>query len=341
MEVLTQQSAVAMEPLAPDRRSQAVGAARALVKPMVTLLLLLVATFALTTQVSPETVARINLPDSQRGTPENVAAYIAEHDLDGSIPSRFASYMSGLARLDLGTSQLSEVPVWDTISAPLARSLIVSVTAFGITVPLSVLLSLWLARRTQRPVGRFVDMAVIWLSAVPSFVIGVGLVYLFAILLGVLPANSSIGIAFGGPADKALAYVLPVIITVVVSVPYLVRIGRSIFIEVLAAPHTRSAVLRGLSTRVVLWKYSVPAALSVLAQFMFIVFVNILSGVIVVENITGLPGIGRLLVQSVVTGDAFVTMGGVLTLGIVVVAASMASELVSARLNPDLARRAA
>lgn len=314
---------------------------RQIVSAAGTMATLILVVFLLSASSSPEAIARANLADGARYDEADIQAYIDAHGLSGSLLSRFWPYLSDLLRFDFGRSQITDADVWSQIGPAMGRSLIVVVAAFVLAAPLSLVTSLWLARRADSARGRLGDVLIISLSAIPSFVIGVGIVYIVAIKARLLPVNSSIGVAFGDFPTQLKSYVLPILVTAFVVFPYAVKVGRSVFIEVLSSEHVRSTVMRGLARRRVVWGYAVPAALVVMTQFFFVIFVWMLTGVIVVENVTGFPGIGRLLVQSVTSGDTYMIRGGAILLGAIVIVASVVMDLVATTFNPTMNRRAA
>src|SRR5262249_44761013 len=140
------------------------------------------------------------------------------------------------------------------------------------------------------------------INAMPEFVIGIALLVVFTVLLNVFPPESS-GLAFGGLGSQVKAYALPVLTLVVVSVPYIARVTRAAAREALAAPYTRSAVLRGLGKRTVIWDHAMRSAAPAVVNAVAINAVYLIGGVIVVENLFSFPGLGQGLVQSISNSD--------------------------------------
>src|SRR5205814_1609818 len=130
------------------------------------------------------------------------------------------------------------------------RTLILSLAALLIALPISILIGVFQARR----VGSATDLALlvgsVLVAALPEFVVGIGLLFLFAVELGWLPVDSATALTFASSlGEQAKAYILPAATLILAMVPYIVRIARGSVREALGAPYTQAAVLRGLPRR--------------------------------------------------------------------------------------------
>jgi peptide/nickel transport system permease protein len=174
-------------------------------------------------------------------------------------------------------------------------------------------------------------------AALPEFVVGIALLYVFAVELGWLPVESATALTFPSSfADQAEAYVLPAATLVLAMVPHIARIARGSLHEALAAPYTQAAVLRGLPRRTVVWDHAMRNAGVPLVNAVAINIVYLLSGVIVVEWVFAFPGIGQGLVQATGTSDVFTVVAIAVLMGAMFIAVSLAADCVVAFLNPRL-----
>ena len=175
------------------------------------------------------------------------------------------------------------------------------------------------------------------LAALPEFVIGIALLYIFGIKLGWLPVDSSSALVFSsGFIQTAKAYVLPAATLVLAMVPYIARIARGSVRESLGMPYTQAAVLRGLPRSTVIWDHAFRNAAVPLVSAVSINIVYLLSSVIAVEWVFGFPGLGQGLVQATQTSDAFNVEAIAVLSGAVFIAVSIAADIAVAYLNPRL-----
>ena len=136
------------------------------------------------------------------------------------------------------------------------------------------------------------------MSAVPEFVIAIGVIVVFVANLRWFPVSSN-DVAEG----DLRALVLPVLTLTLGAAAYVFRHARVSVIETLGAPYVRTAVLNGFSPTRILWLHVMPNAAVVVVNAVALNAIALLSGVIVVESVFGYPGLGQLLVQAIVAND--------------------------------------
>ena len=300
---------------------------------LLTLLVISIVTFAATNYKSPEDIARQAL--GREAAKVQLDAYLKEHGLDRPIYERYASWLGDFVRGDFGTSVVTERPVREDITPRFKRTFLLSLVALAVALPVSVALGVFMARR----IGRWSDFTLligtVILAAMPEFVVGIGLLMLFAVQLGWLPVDSS-AISFGTPIEQAKAYVLPALTLVLAMVPHIARIARVSAREAFGAPFVQAAVLRGLSRRRVTWDHGMRNAAVPLVSAVAINIVYLLSGVIVVENVFAFPGIGQALVQAIGGGDVITVQAIAIVMGAMFIAISFAADLLAIYFNPRL-----
>lgn len=237
---------------------------------------------------------------------------------------------------DWGTSVITARPVQPELVARLGRTVLLAGLSFLVVVPLSIALGGYLAQRWGTRFDVAATSGLMMLSALPEFMVGVGAILVFSVLLGVLPPESGTAIAFGTPEAIAEAYLLPALTLVLVAAPFLVRLTRACAREGLTAAHTRAATLRGLGRRTVIWDYGMRAAAVPIVSATGLTLVHLLGGTIVVENLFGFPGLGQALVSAVATGDTVAVQAIAVVTAALFVAISLLTDLLATLFNPRL-----
>jgi peptide/nickel transport system permease protein len=315
------------------RHARLEAVARQLGAALLTLFVISIVTFAATSIKDPVEVARGAL--GREATDEQLQAYVAENDLDEPVYVRYLNWLGDFVRGDWGTSPVTGREVKDDIMPRLEKTLILSLVSLLVALPISIAIGLYMARR----VGTWQDLSLligtVVFAALPEFVVGIGLLMLFAVQLGWLPVDST-ALQFGTTTERVKAYVLPALTLVIAMVPYIARIARGAARESLAAPYTQAALLRGLPRRTVVWDHAMRNASVPLVNAVAINLVYLLSGVIVVENVFAFPGIGQLLVQAIGAGDTITVQAIALVMGAMFIAISLAADLLVVYFNPRL-----
>jgi peptide/nickel transport system permease protein len=301
-----------------------------------TLFAVSIVTFALSNYKSPEGVARSAL--GIFASQEQLDAYVQEHGLDRPLYERYSSWLQDLLTGDLGTSQITNRPVTDDIGQRLVRTVTLAVAALCLALPLSLALGVFMATRPFSWSDRTILVGTVTVAAMPEFVIGVALLMLFGVKLGWLPVDST-GLEFGGLGSEVKAYVLPTLALVIAVIPYLARLTRAALREALSTPHVQAAVLRGLPRQRVIWNHAMRQAAVPLASAVAITFINLLTGVIVIENVFAFPGVGQSLVEAISNGDAISIQAIVLILGAWIIAINVVADLVVTHFDPRLRTR--
>jgi peptide/nickel transport system permease protein len=173
------------------------------------------------------------------------------------------------------------------------------------------------------------------LAAIPVFVIGIVLIYVFSVQLGWTPVDSS-GLAFGTWSGKAAAFILPTVTLVLSLLPHISRLTQVSVRETMTTPYARAAVLRGLSRRTITYRHLMPNAAGPIVNVVALDLIWLVGGVIVVENVFGFPGLGTLLVQSIASGDLLVVQAVAMVMGALFIAIGVAADILVTVFNPRL-----
>ncbi len=320
-------------PVVGSPRARAI--ARQVGSALATLLVISIVTFGATNIRTPTDIAHEKL--GKEITPAQITAFAQKYGLDKPVYERYGIWLWHFAQGDWGTSFVTDQPVLPSVVPRFERTLILSLVSLALALPISILLGVYQARR----VGSAVDLALltgsVLVAALPEFVVGIGLLMLFAVTLGWLPIDSATALTFASSLGaQAKAYVLPALTLTLAMVPYIVRIARASVREALAAPYVQAAVLRGLPRRTIVWDHALRNAGVPLVNAIAINIVYLLSGVIVVETVFAFPGIGQELVQAISTTDMFSVQAIAFVMGGLFIAISLVADLLVAYLNPRL-----
>lgn len=277
-------------------------------------------------------IARNILGDN--ATPEQIAAKEAALGLDRPLVERYLGWLGGALRGDFGTSWFSSEQVGPGIISRLPVTLSVCFAVLILTALLGV--ALGAAAAIHRGwLDRLVQVLAIVGFAVPSFVIAVLLVTVFAIQLDWLPATGFV--PFGrSPGGWAASIALPVVALLIGSIASSAQQVRSAFIETLRKDFVRTLRSRGLSSREVLLTHvlrnAAPAAMTVLS----LQFIYLLGGSFVIESVFALPGIGYLAVNATSVSNLPMIMGIVVYTGAMVIIVNLIVDIANGWLNPKV-----
>jgi peptide/nickel transport system permease protein len=292
-----------------------------------------VAVFALTTFLPGDTAEVVLGP---LATPEQIAVLRGQLGLDRPPVERFADWIGGLLHGDLGTSLATGLPVWQDAGARLGLTVLLALLAVIVLVPLAVGVGLHGGRHPGAPADRLITAATTIAQAVPDFALGLLLVAFFALQLGTLPATAAGVVGFSGLTVPML--VLPVAVLVSNQLGRLARQVRIGVVEADAAEHVAHLRRLGLGERDVLLKHVLPGSVVPSVQQLARTVDGLLGGVLVVEALFALPGIGSGFVAAVQTRDLPVVQTYALLFAVTTVGINLVADLASARLVPQAVR---
>ncbi|MEU7631418.1 ABC transporter permease [Nocardia sp. NPDC049220] len=293
--------------------------ARLLLRRAALLIMLLAAVFV-AVDLLPGDTARAVL--GREAAPEQIAAKEHELGLDRALPMRFWRWIAGVATGDFGRTARGR-PVDELLVDKFPPTLLLGGIALVLTVIVSVPLGTWWAARQGAASTRLLQPATTMAVAIPEFVLATVLILVFALGLGWLPAVTITGRA-GFPTGPDML-VLPVLALAMPQIGWNTRVVRAALADAAQAPHVETAVLDGLSARVVLARHVLPFALPTIVTSFATTVGMLLGGSLVVETVFNYPGLGAVLAGSVADRDtsvvaAVVTLSGVIILGMLAVA---------------------
>lgn len=266
---------------------------------------------------------------------ETLAALRAKLALDRPAPERYVRWMGGMLTGDFGRSYTYDVPVGDLVAERAVVSVPLALLAMALSTAVAIPVGVFAASRRGRPA----DAAVMALTqvgvAVPNFWLGLLLIVVFSVQLAWLPAGGFAGWDAGlWPGLRSL--LLPAVALALPQAAILARVTRSTVLETLREDYVRTARAKGLSPGKALWRHAVPNALIPVVTIMGLQFSFLLAGTIVIENVFALPGVGRLIFQSIAQRDLIVVKDVVVLLAATVVAVNFLVDVAYALLDPRL-----
>jgi peptide/nickel transport system permease protein len=267
-----------------------------------------------------------------------LAALREQLGLNAPLVTRYSSWVWNALQGDFGISHSFRVPVSELISERLPMT--ISLAVAGMLVTLVLALGLGITAAAQH--GRAGDWGVMFLSqlgiAVPAFWLSILLVMLFAVKLRWLPPGGFAG--WDDPVAALRSLILPTVALALVQSAVLARVTRSSALEVMRQDFVRTARASGLSHRRILWRHVLPNALVPIVTIVGMQFAALVTGTIVIENVFYLPGLGRLIFQSIANRDLPTVQALVMLFAAIVVTANFVVDLLYVVIDPRLKARA-
>ncbi|MBS1698328.1 MAG: ABC transporter permease [Actinobacteria bacterium] len=271
-----------------------------LVQAAATLLLVAVCVF-FATQIMPGNAATVML--GTHATPERVRALSEQLGLDDPVLEQFGRWLGGVLRGDFGTSLAGGRPVAEILATPLGNSLFLAGIAVAIILPLSLIIGVLAAQYRDGWFDRLFLGGSMVANALPDFIIGTLLVFLFGTtVFRILPAVSIIPIG-SHPWERPAMLVLPVLTLVIGGVMYLARLVRVAVIDVRGSEYVEMAELKGVGRWRILLVHALPNALAPAVPAASLVAAFTVGGVVVTEYVFNYPGMGVLLLRSIGARD--------------------------------------
>ncbi|MDX8542048.1 ABC transporter permease [Mesorhizobium abyssinicae] len=265
-----------------------------------------------------------------RATPEMKAQLHEQMGLDKPLVVQIATFFGGLLHGDLGFDVFSRKPVADIVFEQLPYTIELILVSIFWAVVMAVPLGCYSAMRRNSVIDQVVGVMAVATIAIPSFVVAVFALLIFAVTLRWLPA---IG-AGNGFWDGLIHLILPGFAIGVGWVGYISRLVRASMLEVLGENHVRMARSFGISEWRIVARYALPLAILPTVTILGVGIAWLLSSAVFIEVVFARPGIGALIVNAVNTRNYPIVMGVVLVSTFLIVTATTLSDLVNAFLDP-------
>ena len=266
---------------------------------------------------------------------ESVNALNHKLGVDRPIVIRYVDMIRQVVTLDFGTSFVSGQDVTKQVSGAIVRSAKLAGLALLITIPISIAAGLLAARRRDRLIDRALVLLGVTSSSIPEFVTGTILVVVVGVQLHWLPVLAT-------PPPNAdvpttIRYLLmPAIAMAVVYFGYIARMTRSGTIEVLDSDYIRTATMKGLTTGRTMVRHVLRNALIPTVAVISVQIGYLFGGIIAVEKIFNYNGMGNTMLLAAQRKDIPILTAGVMVIGIVYMATTLAADLIIAWMNPRI-----
>jgi peptide/nickel transport system permease protein len=298
---------------------------------IVTLLLVSVILFAVA-QVLPGDVGRAIL--GPYATEQQVQALDHQLGVDRPLYERYWHWFSGFVRGDWGNSYLLNRPVSQITFDRLRNSLILGGFALGLIVPISIGLGVLAALNYGRWPDRFISVVGLSFIALPEFVTGIIVLAIFSVALGWLPVSSHVpGL---NPLDWFRQLLLPSIPLMFVLFGYISRMARAGTVDSLRSNYVRTAILKGLPRRTVIWTHVLRNSLLPTITVISVQTGYLVGGLVVTETLFSYPGIGKLVLDSAIGHDLPVLQATVLLVAVLYMILALIADVLYTLLNPRI-----
>ncbi|MDF2810545.1 MAG: peptide transporter [Microvirga sp.] len=266
---------------------------------------------------------------------DTLAALQKQLGLDQPLWLRYVEWIGGFFVGDLGTSYTYSVPVLDLIAPRVIVTLPLALLAMTLSITVAIPVGVYAASKRGQA-GDVLSMGVAQVGvAVPNFWLGLLLILLFALTLGWFPASGFAGWE-DGIWTGLRSLVLPAVALALPLAAILARVTRSSVIETMNEDFVRTARAKGLTRRATLWRHAVPNALIPVVTIIGLQFSFLLAGTIIIENVFNLPGLGRLVFQSIAQRDLIAVQSLVTLLAASVIAVNFLVDLAYGIIDPRL-----
>ena len=263
----------------------------------------------------------------QMATPQEIENIRRQLGLDRPIYEQYANYLIRLVRFDLGRSARTQNPVTAEIWARLPNTLLLAVAAISLACLFGIPAGIISAVRPYSWIDYLVTTSALFGMSMPVFWLGLMLVVLFSVILKWLPA---------GGTGSWQHVILPSFTLAAFVVAFIARMTRSTMLETLSQDFTTTARSKGLQERVVIIKHALKNAMIPIITVVGLQFGLLLGGTVLTETVFAWPGLGRLIVDSIMARDYPVIQGTILIFGLLYIMVNLVVDLIYALVDPRI-----
>src|SRR5215216_6455544 len=303
---------------------------RRLVMLVPVMLVVGIVVFALV-HITPGDPAAVILGDS--GTPEDVARVREQLGLDEPLPIQFADWFAGVLRFDFGDSIFLGESVRSALLGRFPPTLLLTVYALIVQLLIGVPAGVIAAVRHNSILDRVLTVIAISGAAIPTFLLGIFLILFFAVKLPWLPSGGYVPIT-EDPFEHFKSMLLPAFALGFSSAGLLARLVRSSMLDVLREDYVRTAFAKGLPEQLVIMRHALRNALIPALTIIGISIGALLGGAVVTETVFTIPGMGRLVVQSIARRDYPVIQGAIIAIAMTYVLVNLVVDVLYVYVDP-------
>ena len=285
------------------------------------------------TEILPGDVATAIL--GQSATPELVALIRERLGLDDPVYLRYLHWLGGLVTGNLGTSLVNGADLGGEVGVRLFNTFFLALLTASVAVPLSIVLGLLSALKPNGALDRTISTVTLALISLPDFLTAIILVTLFAVTWKFFPAIVNIR-SDDGITDIMHALVLPVATLVFAVLAHMVRMTRTVVLNVLTSPPIEMALLKGVPRWRILIVHALPNALAPIVNVIALNLAYLIAGIVVIETLFNVLGLGRFTVESVQNRDIPAVQVCAMIFCAVYVLLNLLADVISIIANPRL-----
>ena len=270
-------------------------------------------------------------------TPENVARLNQQLGLDKPLFQRYFIWLSNLIQGDLGRSMSLNRPVIDEILERFSATLILSGTAFVLCSFIGILAGVISATRQYGLADKLITLTVLIGISIPSFFLGMMMILYFAVRLRWFPASGMYALYGGGDFIDLLNHlIMPAVALAIVAAGVIARLSRAAMLEVLRLDFIRTARAKGVPEKRVIIRHALRYSMVSILPILGLQAGFVLSGAVYIEIVFQWPGVGRMMVDAILTRDIMLVQGGVLFVAACYVIFNIIVDVVQLWLDPRI-----
>ena len=284
--------------------------------------------------IIPGNPATIMLGES--ATPENIKEAIHELKLDLPIHVQFISWVKGVLHGNFGKSYFMREEVKVILARRFPRTFWLAIYAVFITILIGIPMGIIAAINHNTLLDKAIIIICTSFLSIPIFVLALSLMFIFAVRLGWFPVAGSYVSPFADLIGSIKGLFLPALSISSMSLAYLARMTRSAMLEIMNKDFIRTARAKGLKEKTVIIKHMLKPASITIISCLGLTFGSLLGGTIISETVFVVPGIGRLMYESVLARDYLVIQSLILFVGIIYSLVNLVTDILYAAVDPRI-----
>ncbi|HCL78811.1 MAG TPA: peptide ABC transporter [Synergistaceae bacterium] len=282
----------------------------------------------------PGDPARVMLGD--QATPEQVEYLRESMGLNRPLYIQYFKWLGGILRGDFGSSIFFHQPVLSVIADRAETSVFIALISIVLIILIGIPIGILSAIRYNSFLDQFFSGVSMFFASIPTFWLGLNLMLLFSVILKIFPSSGFPSILKSGNWENLRYLILPCITLAIPNSALIIRLTRSSMLDVSNADYVKTARAKGLSEMRVNIRHIFRNALVAVTSALGFTFIGLVSKTVVTETVFSLPGIGRLIVESILRRDYPTIQGIILIVAFIYMVINLIVDLSYALLDPRI-----
>lgn len=274
--------------------------------------------------------------DTEEMTEEQVDALREQHGLNDPAIVQYFRYMGNVLKGDWGMSLFSKKPVFEAITDRMEPTLLITLFSTILTVVIAIPAGVFAATHRNSPLDYTISASSILFDSIPTFWLGIMLLYIFSFKLDLLPLDGYKIIEHYGWGEALKSLVLPCFALGMGHVAGLARQTRSQMLNVLSADYIRTARAKGLSEKMVNYKHALKNTMSLVITIIGGSIGGMLGGSTVIENVFNIQGVGKLAYTSLMRSDYYQEQGIIMFITLIYAGMNILLDIIYKKLDPRI-----